>query len=129
MEFPSDLKYCKEHTWVKVEKDTAIVGITDFAQERLGDIVYVELPDADDEVSFLESFGSVESAKSVSDLYSPVSGTIMEINSALEDTPEIINEEPYGDGWIIKVKISDLADIENLLNSDEYESFVREEKN
>jgi len=129
MEFPTDLKYCKEHTWVRIEKDTATLGITDFAQERLGDIVYVELPDVDDEVSFMESFGSVESAKSVSDLYSSVSGSIIEVNSTLEDTPEIINEDPYGDGWILKVKISDLADLENLMNSDEYESFVREEKN
>jgi glycine cleavage system H protein len=121
---PEDLQYTKSHEWVRTEGDTATIGITDHAQEELGDVVFVELPDEGDTFDAGESFGTVESVKAVSDLYAPVGGEVVEVNSALEDAPEKINEDPYGEGWIIKLRTSDEAD---LLSPEEYEQVVEEE--
>ena len=115
------LKYCKEHTWVKLEDDYAYIGITDYAQDQLGEILFVEMPEVEDEITKGEDFGVVESSKVASDLIAPISGEVVEINEALEDEPEAINEDAY-EAWIIKVKISDTDELESLLNSDGYES-------
>ncbi len=128
MEFPKDLKYTKEHEWVKVEGNIATVGITDYAQDSLGDVVYVELPQEGASVTKHEPFGVVESVKAVSDLYSPVSGTVTEVNDAIVDSPEAINEDPYGDAWMIKVEVASAADLGDLLSADEYQKFIEEEK-
>ncbi|MBI5238163.1 MAG: glycine cleavage system protein GcvH [Deltaproteobacteria bacterium] len=128
MEFPKDLKYTKEHEWVKVEKNQAIIGITDYAQDSLGEVVYVELPQEGNQVTKSEPFGVVESVKAVSDLYSPVSGGITEVNDAILDTPETINEDPYGDAWLIKVELSNKDEIDELMSADEYVKFIEEEK-
>jgi len=121
---PEDLQYTKSHEWVRIEGDTATIGITDHAQEELGDVVFVELPDEGATFDAGESFGTVESVKAVSDLYTPVGGEIVEVNSALEDAPESINEDPYGEGWIVKLRTFDEAD---LLSPEEYEKVVAEE--
>jgi len=127
MNFPSDLKYTKEHEWVRLDGETATVGITDHAQDSLGDVVYVELPEQGAAVTKGDAFGVVESVKAVSDLYAPLSGDVVEVNDAIVDSPEGINEDPYGEGWMIKVTASDLGDLEELLAPDEYEKFVEEE--
>ncbi len=119
--FPSHLKFTEDHEWAELQSDIATVGITDFAQSALGDIVYIELPEAGTEVSKGDSFGVVESIKSVSDLYSPLSGTIVEVNMALEDSAEKINEAPY-DSWIIKIKVSSTDELDSLLTSEDYKS-------
>lgn len=121
MEFPGDLKYHQEHTWAKVEGDVATVGITDYAQDQLGEVLFVDLPEVGDTVTQCEPFGSIESAKVASDLYAPISGEIIEVNEALDDEPELVNSSPYEDGWIIKVKVSDPAEEANLLSSSDYE--------
>ena len=121
MEFPSDLKYHKEHTWAKIDGDVATIGITDYAQDQLGEVLFVDLPEVGDSITQGETFGSIESAKVSSDLYAPVSGEIIEVNEALEDEPELVNSSPYEDGWIIKVKVSDPDEAENLLDSGAYE--------
>jgi len=128
MEFPKDLKYTKEHEWVKVEGDSVIIGITDYAQDSLGDVVYVELPQEGGSVTKNEPFGVVESVKAVSDLYSPVSGNVVETNDAIIDSPEAINEDPYGDAWMIKVEMASTDDLSDLLTADEYQKFIEEEK-
>ncbi len=128
MEFPEDVKYSKEHEWVLVEGNVATVGITDYAQEQLGDIVFVELPAVGDKVSKEDAFGVVESVKAVSDIYAPVSGKVLEVNDDLPDNPEIINEDPYGDGWMIKIEMNDPEDLEDLMGAAEYEEYVAEEK-
>ncbi|OGP12954.1 MAG: glycine cleavage system protein H [Deltaproteobacteria bacterium GWA2_54_12] len=128
MEFPKDLKYTKEHEWVKVEGNIATVGITDYAQDSLGDVVYVELPQEGASVTKHEPFGVVESVKAVSDLYAPLSGSVTEVNDAIVDSPEAINEDPYGDAWMIKVEISSASELSDLLNADEYQKFIEEEK-
>jgi glycine cleavage system H protein len=128
MEFPKDLKYTKEHEWVKVEGNIATVGITDYAQDSLGDVVYVELPQEGATVTKHEPFGVVESVKAVSDLYSPLSGTVTEVNDAIVDSPEAINEDPYGDAWMIKVEVASSGDLGDLLTADEYQKFIEEEK-
>jgi len=128
MEFPEDLKYSKEHEWVLVEGNVATIGITDYAQEQLGDIVFVELPAVGDKVSKEDAFGVVESVKAVSDIYAPVSGKVVEVNDDLPDNPEMLNEDPYGDGWIIKVEMNDPEELQDLLNATEYEEYVAEEK-
>lgn len=128
MEFPKDLKYTKEHEWVKVEGNIATVGITDYAQDSLGDVVYVELPQEGATVTKHEPFGVVESVKAVSDLYAPLSGSVTEVNDAIVDSPEAINEDPYGDAWMIKVEISSASELGDLLNADEYQKFIEEEK-
>ncbi len=128
MEFPEDYKYSKEHEWVLVEGNVATVGITDFAQEQLGDIVFVELPAVGDKVSKEDAFGVVESVKAVSDIYAPVSGKVVEVNDDLPENPEMLNEDAYGDGWIIKIEMSDPEELNDLLSAAEYEEYVAEEK-
>jgi glycine cleavage system H protein len=124
LNIPEDLQYTKSHEWVRIEGDTATIGITDHAQDELGDLVFVELPEEGDTFDAGESFGTVESVKAVSDLYAPVGGEVVEVNSALEDAPENINEDPYGEGWIVKLRTTDEAD---LLSPEEYEKVVEEE--
>ena len=127
MKVPDNLKYTREHEWARIRGKTATIGITDYAQDQLGDVVYVELPDVADEVAKDEHFGTIESVKTVSDLFSPVSGEVAKINEQLEDRPELINEDPYGDGWMIQVQITDPDELEDLMTSEEYEAFVEEE--
>ena len=128
MEFPEELKYTEEHEWVLVEDTIITIGITDFAQDSLGDVVFVELPEVGAEVVAGKSFGVVESVKAVSDIYAPVSGEVVEINEELPDTPELINTSPYEDGWMIKVRINDPADLADLMDADAYQTFVEEEE-
>jgi glycine cleavage system H protein len=127
MNIPSDLKYSKEHEWVRVEDNLATVGITDYAQEELGDIVNVELPEEGDEIHKDEAFGAVESVKASSEIFSPLSGTIREVNEPLLDAPETINEDPYDEGWMVRVELSDPKELDDLLDASEYENYVREE--
>ena len=124
MKIPSELKYTKDHEWVRIEGDTAVVGITDFAQGELGDIVYVEVETLDETMNREEVFGTVEAVKTVSDLFLPLSGTIVEVNEALEAEPEKVNSDPYGEGWMIKLKISDSAEIASLLSAEAYKDLV-----
>ncbi|MBS3097164.1 glycine cleavage system protein GcvH [Candidatus Woesearchaeota archaeon] len=128
MENPKNLKYSKEHEWIKVEGDIAVVGITDFAQKQLTDIVFVELPEEGKHVTQGKAMAVVESVKSVSDVFAPVSGEVVDINSELVDAPEILNKEPYGKGWIVKVKIENKSELNNLLSTEGYEKFLRETK-
>ncbi len=118
MAVPNELKYSKEHEWVKVEGNVAIIGITEYAQSELGDIVFVELPETDDEINEGDTFGSVESVKTVSELYAPISGKVVEVNEELEDSPEFVNESPYEKAWMVKVEISDESQIEALLTAE-----------
>jgi len=124
--YPSDLKYHKEHEWVRVEGDIATVGISDFAQDQLGEVVYVDLPAAGDPIAADETFGEIESVKSVSELYAPLSGEIVEVNDALSDAPETVNSDAYGEGWMIKVRMSDTSEANALMSASEYESFINE---
>ena len=124
MNIPADLKYTKDHEWVKVEGDLVTVGITDFAQKELGDIVYVEVETVDETLDAEEIFGTVEAVKTVSDLFLPVSGEIIEFNSILEDEPEKVNTDPYGEGWMIKVKCSDMSQIDQLLSAEDYKALI-----
>ena len=124
---PEDLHYSKDHEWVRVEGDAAVVGITDYAQNSLGDVVYVELPKAGEEFAANESFGSVESVKAVSEVFSPISGTVAEVNEALNDEPEKVNGDPYGEGWMIKVRMSNAGEVDSLLTAAEYEDFTKAE--
>jgi glycine cleavage system H protein len=125
--YPKDLKYDREHEWVKVEGDVAILGISYFAQDQLGEVVYVDLPSVGDSVNVGESFGEIESVKSVSELFSPVTGEIVEVNDALGDSPETVNEDPYGEGWMVKIAMGDSSELDGLMASDEYEAFIAEE--
>ena len=124
MNFPSELKYTKDHEWVKVEGNEAFIGITDFAQRELGDIVYIDVNSVGEEVAREEVFGTVEAVKTVSDLFMPVTGTVLEINSELNDNPELVNSDPYGKGWMVKVSLSELGEIEDLLTADAYQALV-----
>lgn len=125
MNFPEELKYTKEHEWIRVNGDgTATVGITDFAQSELGDIVFVELEPEGSEFDQDEVFGTVEAVKTVSELFSPVSGEIVEINNELEDDPELVNSDPYGQGWMVKIKLSDPSELDRLLTQSEYQEIV-----
>lgn len=126
MNFPEELKYTKEHEWVRIKGNIATVGITDWAQEQLGDIVFIELPEEGEQVEKGDTFGVVESTKSVNDLYLPVSGTVVEANDPLLDAPEIINDDCYGEGWMIRIEISDKVDLDDLMSSEEYEAFLKE---
>lgn len=126
MSIPKDLRYTQEHEWVKVEGNKVRVGITDFAQNELGDIVFVELPEVGDTVTINEPFGSVESVKTVSELYSPVSGTVVEINEALSDSPEFVNESPYENAWMIVIELSNESEVEALLTAEAYEELISE---
>jgi len=123
---PAELKYAKEHEWVRVEGDIAVVGVSEFAQDQLGEVVFVDMPSEGDSVSAGETFGEIESVKSVSELYSPVSGEIVSVNDALNDTPEIVNESPLDEGWMIKVRLSDPSELDELMSAEEYEAFVSE---
>ncbi|MCM5661876.1 glycine cleavage system protein GcvH [Galbibacter mesophilus] len=124
MNVPSELKYTKDHEWVKIEGDVATVGVTDFAQGELGDIVYVEVETLDETLEREEVFGTVEAVKTVSDLFLPLSGEIIEFNESLEDEPEKVNSDPYGDGWMIKIKFSDASEIDDLLSDADYKALV-----
>ncbi|SHJ63325.1 glycine cleavage system protein GcvH [Desulfofundulus thermosubterraneus] len=124
--YPVDLKYSKDHEWIRVEGNRGTVGITFYAQESLGDVVYVDLPQVGDEVAAGESFGTVESVKSVSDLYAPVSGKVVEVNQEVIDHPDLINKDPYGDGWLIVVEMSDPGELDDLMDSKAYEEMVKE---
>lgn len=126
MNVPAELKYSKEHEWVKVEGNRAIIGITDFAQESLGDIVFVELPAVGDTLAAEEPFGVVESVKTASDLYAPVSGEVVEVNDVPVDSPEVVNQDPYGKGWMVVIEMSDPSQLDNLLSVDEYKALVEE---
>lgn len=127
MELPSGLKYSREHEWVRVEGNIAVIGITDFAQSELGDVVYVELPEVGTEVEANNTFGVVESVKAVSDLFAPVSGVVLEANTTLEDQPELVNSEPYEDGWMIRVEMKDESELNDLLEADSYRAYTEEE--
>jgi len=121
---PADLKYTEEHEWVKLEDNIATIGITDYAQGELGDIVFVELPSEGDKVTQMEPFGTIEAVKAVSELFSPVTGKVVEVNSALDDDPMVINHDPYGDGWMIKVELSDTTQVEQLLDAAGYKGVI-----
>jgi glycine cleavage system H protein len=128
MEIPQGLKYSKEHEWVATEDSVATIGISDHAHDQLGEIVYIELPAVGDKISKDDPFGVVESVKAVSDIYAPVTGTVIEINEDLPESPETVNEDPYGDGWLIKVKITDMSDLEDLMDAEEYAELLAREK-
>ncbi len=124
MNFPAELKYTKDHEWVRLEGNVAYIGITDFAQRELGDIVYVDINTIGKDVAQEEVFGTVEAVKTVSDLYMPIAGEVVEMNSKLDANPELVNSDPYGDGWMVKVNVSNAADFENLLSSADYQALV-----
>ncbi|MDW3869583.1 glycine cleavage system protein GcvH [Staphylococcus saprophyticus] len=126
MAVSSELKYSKEHEWVKVEGNTVTIGITEYAQGELGDIVFVELPEVDDEINEGDTFGSVESVKTVSELYAPVSGKVLESNEELEDSPEFVNESPYEKAWMVKVELSDESQLEELMSAEQYSEMIGE---
>ena len=124
MNFPADLKYTKDHEWIRVEGDVAYVGITDFAQSELGEIVYVDITTEGETVEKEEVFGTIEAVKTVSDLFMPASGEVLEVNAELEDAPELVNQEPYGKGWLIKVSVADAAELDSLLSAEEYQQLI-----
>jgi len=126
MAHPSDRKYSNEHEWVVVDGDTALIGITDFAQNQLGEVVYVDLPSSGDSITAGDTFGEIESVKSVSELFAPVTGEIVEVNDSLSDSPETVNADPHGDGWMIKVVLSDASEVDALMTAEEYDAFVTE---
>lgn len=126
MNIPAELTYTKEHEWARIEGEVAVIGITDYAQGELGDIVYVELPEVGTKINLGDSFGTIEAVKAVSDLYAPLSGEVIEINESLNDAPEKINQDPYNEGWMIKLKISDTVEKEELLDSQQYENLIRD---
>jgi glycine cleavage system H protein len=124
MNIPKELKYTKEHEWARIEGNQATVGITDYAQSELGDVVYLDLPAIGTHFGQNDAFGSIEAVKAASDLYIPMSGEIIEINQALQDAPETINQDPYGKGWMVKIKIDDASELENLLDEDNYQQLI-----
>src|SRR5689334_2369469 len=125
MNFPSDLKYTKDHEWIKlIDEKTALIGITDYAQGELGDIVFVDITSVDKDLSAEEVFGTIEAVKTVSDLFMPVAGKIIEVNNALSNNPELVNTDPYGEGWMVKIEVSDSKEIDTLANADAYEKMV-----
>lgn len=121
---PSELKYTEDHEWVRMDGDVATFGVTDYAQGELGDVVFLELPEAGDEIKQGEAFGSVEAVKTVADLYAPVTGEVTEVNETLEDAPETVNQDPYGDGWLVKVKLSDKTELDSLMDAEAYEQHI-----
>lgn len=124
MDIPEELKYTKEHEWVKIEDKIATIGITDYAQGELGDIVFIELPNIDEDISKKDTFGTIEAVKAVSDMYAPLSGKVIGINEELDDDPMVINRDPYGSGWMLKLELSDLPEADNLLSASEYRELV-----
>ena len=127
MDFPNDLKYSRSHEWVRIEGGEAVVGLSDYAQEELGDIVYIELPEEGGEVEKETAFGVVESVKATEDIFSPVSGKVIEVNSPLDDSPEMVNEDPYGDGWLIRLEMTDPDEVKDLMNAEQYKAYVEAE--
>ena len=125
---PDDIKYHREHAWVRVEGKRATIGITDYAQQQMGDIVYVDLPESDTEIDADSELSEIESTKATSPVISPVSGTVVEVNEDLADSPEIINEDPYGNGWLVTLEMNDLSELNDLMNKSEYEKFLKEEE-
>jgi glycine cleavage system H protein len=125
--YPEDCLYTREHEWIRVDEETGTIGITEYAQASLGDIVYVELPRVGDSFSQGESFGNVESVKAVSELFLPVTGEVVQVNADLTDAPELVNQDPYGDGWMMKITISDASELDTLMSASEYEDYVKEE--
>jgi glycine cleavage system H protein len=121
---PADLKYTKEHEWVRVEGDIGTIGITDYAQDQLGDIVFVDLPDTGSNVAHMAKFGEIESVKAVSELYSPVTGEVLEANLSLAENPQFVNDDPYGEGWMLRVRLSEQGEIEKLLSAQDYDDFI-----
>ncbi len=128
MSVPEDLRYSEEHEWANVEGDLVRVGITDFAQHQLGDVVYVELPQEGDSFGAMEPFGVIESVKAASDLYAPIAGTITEVNTDLEDAPELVDEDPYGEGWMLVIEPEDISEVDSLLSPSEYAAMIEEEE-
>ncbi len=126
MSHPSDRKYSNEHEWVIVEGDVATIGISEFAQDQLGEVVYVDLPSVGDTLNAGDTFGEIESVKSVSELYAPVTGEVVQVNDSLSDTPETVNQDPHGEGWMIKVRVDDPSETEGLMSADEYDEFITE---
>ena len=124
MNFPADLKYAKDHEWIRVEGEVAYVGITDYAQSELGEIVFVDIPTQGETVAKEESFGTIEAVKTVSDLFMPVSGEVLEVNPELEEAPELVNEDAYGKGWLIKISMTDASELGDLLSADEYQQLI-----
>ena len=124
MPSPSELKYTKEHEWVRLDGDAGTVGITDYAQDQLGDIVFVELPAAGKAVKQMEKFGEIESVKAVSELYSPVTGEVVETNVSLAGSPQFVNDDPFGDGWMLRIRLSDLGEFDKLLSAQDYDDFI-----
>jgi glycine cleavage system H protein len=124
MNIPEDLKYTKDHEWIKISGSEGIVGITDYAQGELGDIVFIEIETEGEQLEKEEAFGTIEAVKTVSDLFMPMSGEVETVNDKLEDSPELVNKDPYGDGWLIKIKIKDISDAEELMNADEYKAMI-----
>ena len=124
MNIPAELKYTKEHEWVRIEGDEAVIGITDFAQSELGDIVFIEVETEGESIESEEIFGSVEAVKTVSDLFMPLSGEVLSFNSELEDAPEVVNSDPYGEGWMIRIKISDASEVDALLSAEQYKDLI-----
>lgn len=122
--YPEDFYYTKDHEWIKLKGGEATVGLTDFAQKQMGDVVYVELPEVGSELGFHQSLGVIESVKAVSDIYSPIAGEVVAVNEGLNDAPEQVNEDPHGQGWIIRLKVKDTAELEKLMSVDEYEKFL-----
>jgi glycine cleavage system H protein len=127
MNIPEDLKYSKEHEWVRVSGNIATIGVSDYAQDQLGEIVFVELPDEGEEIEKDDAFGVVESVKSVNDVYTPLSGRVVEVNDPAVDSPEIVNEDPYGEGWLIKIEISDTSELKDLMSAKDYQAYIKEE--
>ena len=126
MNIPAELKYSKDHEWIRLEGETAYVGITDFAQHELGDIVFVDIDTVDEELEAEETFGTIEAVKTSSELLMPVAGTVVEFNEALADAPETVNNDPYGEGWIVKIRLTDMSDVEELLDAASYEALINE---
>lgn len=127
MNFPEDLKFSKEHEWVRVNGNIATIGVSDYAQDQLGEVVFVELPDEGEEFEKDDAFGVIESVKSVNDIYAPLSGRIVEVNDPVVDSPEIVNEDPYVEGWLVKIEISDPKELSELMSAKDYEAYIKEE--
>lgn len=126
--YPPELLYTKEHEWIRVDESTGTIGITDHAQKELGDIVFVELPKVGDHVTAKESFGTAESVKAVSEIYSPVTGEVISVNTKLQDNPELLNADPHGEAWLVRVRLKDRRETESLMSAEEYEAYLKEEK-
>lgn len=127
MNFPEDLKFSKEHEWVRVSGNIATIGVSDYAQDQLGEVVFVELPDEGEEFEKDDAFGVIESVKSVNDIYAPLTGRIVEVNDPVVDSPEIVNEDPYGEGWLVKIEVSNLKELGELMSAKDYEAYIKEE--